>query len=352
MSIPKYQTAATIEHPRPGAKLDLRHDIPVPEPKAGEVLIKLECTGFCHSDLHNINGELPMSTNVPGHEGIGRVVQVGPDTTEDMMGKRMAVQHLHEVSDVMSQERSSVCHRHVHGSGELLTATEYIVSPADFVSIIPEELEPEAVAPLLCAGLTMYGALNKLHRFCQKGDWVVIMGAGGGLGHLGVQIGKEMGYNIIAVDSATKQDICMKSGAAAFVDFRNDVEKEVQNLTDGAGAHAVVVVVGLATAYNQALRLLRPVGTLVCVGLPSQDYCIPISPLDCVNRGFHVVGSCVGTEEEMQDLLRMAAAGRVSTHYQVFELTEVNTVIERLERFAIEGRAVLRIPTESPKATE
>ncbi|KAB8252817.1 amino acid permease-domain-containing protein [Aspergillus flavus] len=217
---------------------------------------------FGHSDLHNINGELPMSTNVPGHEGIGRVVQ------------------------------------------------EYIVSPADFVSIIAEELEPEAVAPLLCAGLTMYGALNKLHKFCQKGDWVVIMGAGGGLGHF-----------------ATKQDICMKSGAAAFVDFRNDVEKEVQNLTDGAGAHAVVVVVGLASAYNQALRLLRPLGTLVCVGLPSQDYRMPISPLDCVNRGIHVVGSCVGTEEEMQDLLRMAAAGRVSTHYQVFELMEVNTLL-------------------------
>ncbi|OGM45023.1 alcohol dehydrogenase [Aspergillus bombycis] len=106
----------------------------------------------------------------------------------------------------MSRERFSVCHPHVQGSGELLTATEYIVSPADFVSIIPENLKPEAVAPLLCAGLTMYGALNKLHKFCQKGDWVVIMGAGGGLGHF-----------------ATKQDICMQSGAAAFVDFRNDV---------------------------------------------------------------------------------------------------------------------------------
>lgn len=129
------------------------------------------------------------------------------------------------------------------------------------------------------------------------------------------------------------------------------MEKEVQNLTDGAGAHAVVVVVGLASAYNQALRLLRPIGTLVCVGLPAQDYRMPISPLDCVNRGIHVVGSSVGTEEEMQDLLKLAVAGRVSTHYQVYELTEVNTVIERLEKFAIEGRAVLRIPTESPKAT-
>ncbi|RAQ51263.1 alcohol dehydrogenase [Aspergillus flavus] len=347
MSIPKYQTAATIERPLPGAKLDLRHDIPVPEPKAGEVLIKLECTGFCHSDLHNINGELPMSTNVPGHEGIGRVVQVGPDTTEDMMGKRVGVKYHSPISQLLRNGLTSTrwlystCMKcptckvnypncpNQSNSGRNVPGTfqQYIVSPADFVSIIAEELEPEAVAPLLCAGLTMYGALNKLHKFCQKGDWVVIMGAGGGLGHLGIQIGKEMGYNIIAVDSATKQDICMKSGAAAFVDFRNDVEKEVQNLTDGAGAHAVVVVVGLASAYNQALRLLRPLGTLVCVGLPSQDYRMPISPLYCVNRGIHVVGSCVGTEEEMQDLLRMAAAGRVSTHYQVFELMEVNMLL-------------------------
>ncbi|KAE8381974.1 amino acid permease-domain-containing protein [Aspergillus bertholletiae] len=215
-----------------------------------------------HSDLHNINGELPMSTNVPGHEGVGRVVQ------------------------------------------------EYIVSPASFVSIIPEDLKPEAVAPLLCAGLTMYGALNKLRKFCQRGDWVVIMGAGGGLGHFG-----------------TKRDICLTSGAAAFIDFRNNVEREVQNLTEGVGAHAVIVVVGLAAAYNQALQLLRPVGTLVCVGLPAQDYRMPISPLDCVSRGFHLVGSCVGTEEEMQDLLRMAAAGQVSTHYQVFELAEVNALL-------------------------
>ncbi|KAE8389644.1 chaperonin 10-like protein [Aspergillus alliaceus] len=352
MSVPKYQTAACIDRPRPGARLNICHDIPVPKPKAGEVLIKLECTGFCHSDLHNISGELPMSTNIPGHEGIGRVVQVGPNTPEELMGKRVGVKWLYstckecptckvQYPNCPNQSNSG---RNVPG-----TFQQYVVSPADFVSLIPEDLKPEAVASLLCAGLTMYGALNKLHKFCQKDDWVVIMGAGGGLGHLGVQIGKEMGYNIIAVDSATKKDICIKSGAAAFINFREDVEKQVQDLTDGVGAHAVIVAVGLEAAYNQAMRLLRPVGTLVCVGLPRQGYYMPISPLDCVNRGFHVVGSCVGTEEEMQDLLRMAAKGRVSTHFQVFELEEVNEVIERLERFAIEGRAVLRIPSESPR---
>ncbi|KAL4890599.1 amino acid permease-domain-containing protein [Aspergillus ambiguus] len=215
----------------------------------------------CHSDLHNINGELPMTTNVPGHEGVGRVVQ------------------------------------------------EYVVSPADFVSLIPEGLKPEAVAPLLCAGLTMYGAVNKLHSVCSKGDWVVIMGAGGGLGHL-----------------ESKRDICINSGAAAFIDFKDDVQQRVRDLTDGIGAHAVIVVVGLESAYEQGVTLLRPVGTLVCVGLPRPDYHIPISPLDCVNSGYHIVGSAVGTENEMQALLRMAAEGSVSTHYEEFSLEQANEI--------------------------
>ncbi|KAE8153576.1 amino acid permease-domain-containing protein [Aspergillus avenaceus] len=242
-----------------------------------------------HSDLHNISGELPMSTNVPGHEGIGRVVQ---------------------------------CRG-------VLMATEYIVSPAEFVSIIPEELAPEAVAPLLCAGLTMYGALNKLQKFCNKGDWVVIMGAGGGLGHL-----------------ATKKDICMKSGAAEFIDFREDVKSRVHDLTDGVGAHAVVVSVGLESAYEQAVQLLRPVGTLVCVGLPRPDYHLPISPIHCVDRGLHVVGSCVGTEEEMQALLRMAVDKRVSTYYQVFEFSDIN----KLLTLATLLTTTLALPSLTPRA--
>ncbi|KAJ9298989.1 hypothetical protein DTO271G3_3231 [Paecilomyces variotii] len=210
-----------------------------------------------------------------------------------------------------------------------------MVSPADFVTVIPEGLKPEAVAPLLCAGVTMYGALKKLDRYCEKGDWVVLMGAGGGLGHLGIQIGKEMGES--------KKDICLHSGATAFVDLKEDVEDKVKDISDGLGAHAVVVVVGLEQAYEQGAKLLRPLGTLVCVGLPRPDYHIPISPLDCVNKGYQVVGSAVGTEEEMQELLKLAADGKVSSAYEVFDFDDINDVMLKLEKYQVRGRAVLRI---------
>ncbi|PYH85639.1 hypothetical protein BO82DRAFT_380736 [Aspergillus uvarum CBS 121591] len=332
--IPRTQTAAWIENPRPHAQLELRHDVPVPEPVGGEVLVKLECTGFCHSDLHCIYGELPMSVNVVGHEGVGRVVKLGPNAPRDMLGMRVGIKWLWS-----SCKDCPTCKvQYTNCPNQRNSGRVYFVSP------IPENLEPETVAPLLCAGLTMYGALNKLDKYCDKGDWVVIMGAGGGLGHLGIQIGKEMGYRIIAVDSESKRDFCMQSGAEAFVDFSDDPTTQIQSLADGIGAHAVIVVVGLEKAYEQSVEFLRPVGTLVCVGLPRPDYHLPISPLMCVDRGYRIVGSAVGTEDEMQALLRMAAAGKVVTHVTVFDLEAINEVAGLLGRFAVKGRAVLRIP--------
>ncbi|PYH49759.1 uncharacterized protein BP01DRAFT_370408 [Aspergillus saccharolyticus JOP 1030-1] len=202
---------------------------------------------------------------------------------------------------------------------------KYLVSPADFVSPIPETLTPETVAPLLCSGLILYGALNKLDTKCNKGNWVVPH-------HGCIQIGREMGYRIIA------------SGAEAFIDLQDDPTIKIQALTDSIGAHAVIVVVGLEKAYEQSVTFLRPVGTLVCMGLPQPDYHLPISPLVCVDRGYRMVGSAVDTEAEMQALLGLAAEWKVVTHMRMIEPAEVNEVAGPLRRFAVEGRAVLRIP--------
>ncbi|KAI3019692.1 ABC-2 type transporter family protein [Aspergillus niger] len=350
-SIPTHQTAACIDNPSPGATLTIRHDIPVPTPGAGEVLVKLEYTGFCHSDLHNINGELVMTTNVPGHEGVGRVVKVGPNTPAEMMGRRVGVKWLYKscMKCPTCKVQYTNC-RNQDNSGRNVPGTfqQYVVSPANFVSLIPEDLNPEAVAPLLCAGLTMYGALSKIEKLYEKGDWVVIMGAGGGLGHLGLQIGKEMGYNMIAVDSPSKKDICLASGASAYFDFKDDnLIAKIQSLIDGVGAHASLIVVGSEKAYEQGVALLRPLGTLVCVGFPRPDFHVPVAPQHCVDSGLRIIGSAVGTETEMQALLEMARAGKVSTHYEVFDLEEINDVVERMRRYAVSGRAVLRIPEAS-----
>ncbi|GLA20297.1 hypothetical protein AnigIFM62618_008869 [Aspergillus niger] len=304
-SIPTHQTAACIDNPSPGATLTIRHDIPVPTPGAGEVLVKLEYTGFCHSDLHNINGELVMTTNVPGHEGVGRVVKVGPNTPAEMMGRRMA-------------DNSG---RNVPG-----TFQQYVVSPANFVSLIPEDLNPEAVAPLLCAGLTMYGALSKVV------DWVICMPS-------------VLGISRIAVND--EQGPSNRQGNGIQDDRSRQLIANIQSLTDGVGAHASLIVVGSEKAYEQGVALLRPLGTLVCVGFPRPDFHVPVAPQHCVDSGLRIIGSAVGTETEMQALLEMARAGKVSTHYEVFDLEEINDVVERMRRYAVSGRAVLRIPEAS-----
>ncbi|KAL1996105.1 hypothetical protein VTN49DRAFT_428 [Thermomyces lanuginosus] len=347
-TIPQTQTVAWVDTPQPGAQLRIRDDVPVPSIGEGEVLVKLEYTGFCHSDVHNILGDLPMSTHIPGHEGVGVVVSVGPGVSSDMLGKRVGIKWTFRAC-----KKCGVCeYAYVHcpnqdNSGRNVPGTfqQYIAAPADFVSPIPDNLDPAATAPLLCAGVTMIGALKKLDNLCKKGDSVVIVGAGGGLGHLGLQIGRAMGYRMIAIDSGKKKDLCLRSGASEFVDFTApEPEKQVKALTGGIGAPAVVVVVGNGAGYNLGLQLLRPQGALVCVGLPPLDYKISLTPLTYVNSGYHILGSAVGTEDEVQELFKMAAEGRVSTHYEVYDFKRVNEALEKLVRYEVDGRVVLKIP--------
>ncbi|KAK4077845.1 uncharacterized protein Triagg1_3539 [Trichoderma aggressivum f. europaeum] len=230
MLLTNTQTAAWLDHPHHGATLTLRNDILIPEPSEGEVLVKLECSGFCHSDVHSIYGETPMETNIAGHEGVGRVVKQ------------------------QFWER---------------TFQQYVVSPLKYTTIVPEGLEPEIVAPLLCAGITVYAGVTQASKFITQGDSIVILGAGGGLGHLAVQVASVSGYRVIAVDSGDKADVCMTSGAAEFVDFlKQDVEQTVKGLTGGIGAHAVMVTAGSEKAYESVPKLLKNLGVLAYLREP------------------------------------------------------------------------------------
>ncbi|KKO97348.1 hypothetical protein THAR02_10553 [Trichoderma harzianum] len=259
MLLTNTQTAAWLDHPHHGATLTLRNDILIPEPSEGEVLVKLECSGFCHSDVHSIYGETPMETNIAGHEGVGRVVKL---------------RYVH-------------C-PHQNNSGRNVPGTfqQYVVSPLKYTTIVPEGLEPEIVAPLLCAGVTVYAGVTQASKFIKQGDSIVILGAGGGLGHLAVQVASVSGYRVIAVDSGDKADVCITSGAAEFVDFlKQDVEQTVKGLTGGIGAHAVMVTAGSEKAYESVPKLLRNLGVLVCVGIPRLDFHVPISPFEIIVRG-------------------------------------------------------------------
>lgn len=153
--------------------------------------------------------------------------------------------------------------------------------------MIPDGVSDEVAAPLLCAGLTMAGALAHLDNELQPGDWIAISGSGGGLGHIGVQIAARVKkLRVIAVDSGdAKRALSLNSGAEAFIDFKEEgVAARVFELT-GEGAHATIVVPGTKEAFETAPSLVRNMGHIINVGLPRNDIEIPISATLCAARG-------------------------------------------------------------------
>lgn len=221
-----------------------------------------------------------------GHEGVG--VVVAPDNHE-LMGARVGVKWLHNACGECSlcrKGRPNNCPRQTNtGKHVPGTLAQYVVAAAAHVSRIPDGLESEVAAPLLCAGLTMAGALNPL-KDLEKGDWVVISGSGGGLGHVGVQLAAARGLRVIAIDEgASKRALSMESGAEVFLDYKTqDVAGEVKRVTS-EGAHAAIVVPGEAAAFEAAPPLVRNGGVIVCVGLPPNDYTLPIGASILSARG-------------------------------------------------------------------
>ncbi|KAF2126960.1 GroES-like protein [Dothidotthia symphoricarpi CBS 119687] len=348
-TIPNTQTVAWVENPSPSCVLQIRHDVEVQQPAANEVLVKLECSGICHSDCMSV--EVPGKyTPVPGHEGVGYVVKLGPGVSQDLMGKRVGVKWLYSacnkctscrkgrINHCASQRNTS---RSVWG-----TLQQYVVADADFVTHIPAGVSSEVAAPLLCAGLSLAGAVSKLTPEVQPGEFVAIIGAGGGLGHIGVQIATIKGYKVIAIDGGSdKEKLCKEMGAVAFVDYtKQDVVQTVKDLTDGEGAHAVICVAGSEKAYLQAPSLVRNFGVFVCVGLPPDSFMFPMSPIHIANRGLVIKGSSTGTAAQMDELLQLALQGKITPKIEVYDFAESPKIIQELQRFEVTGRKVVRAP--------
>ena len=338
------QIGAWIENPGPSARIRIRNDIAIPTPGPNEVLIKLSCSGVCHSDVHNMLGHFPMSTNIGGHEGVGHVVRLGSSAPQSLMNKRVGVKWLHtycNICEICSVDVTACPYQHNSGRDVPGTFQQYTISPVQGLTVIPQSLKDEVAAPLLCAGLSMYGSIAR--SGIREGEWLVLTGAGGGLGHLGVQIAKEKGLKAIAIDTGEeKRDLCLKLGATAFLDFKiDDVGAEVKRLTNGYGAHAVICTAG-PSAYAQSLPMLRNCGTLVCVGLVTEP--LPVSPFQMLNRALRIIGSSVGTPKHMEELLNLSVNGSIEPRVEVKELDELDEVMKDLATYRIQGRIVVRIP--------
>ncbi|KAL5116061.1 hypothetical protein ACEQ8H_006073 [Pleosporales sp. CAS-2024a] len=354
VDIPKKYKAAVYD--KPGSISTKIEELDMPEPGPGEVLINLTHSGVCHSDMGvmmNTWAILPFPTQagqVGGHEGVGKIVKLGPGTDKAAvkLGDRVGIKWMAGICEACEACRAGADANCFHGkiSGYYTPGTfqQFVLSPANYVTPIPDGLDSAAAAPLLCAGVTVYSALRKTQA--DSGSWVVISGAGGGLGHLAVQFSaKAIGHRVIGIDDSSKKQLVMDSGAEHFlpVNGTDDMAHAVQALTGGLGAHAVVVCTASNAAYATALDLLRFGGRVVCVGIPEGDV-VPIksaSPGLLVAKALQVVGSAVGNRREAMETMDFAARGIVKTHFRTEKMDQLTSVFEEMHRGELKGRVVL-----------
>jgi propanol-preferring alcohol dehydrogenase len=320
-------------------------ELPVPTPKDGQVLIKIEACGVCHTDVHAADGDWPVKPRppfVPGHEGIGRVVELGKGVTGVKEGDRVGVPWLFEACgqcDFCLTCRETMCESASYGG---YTANggfaEYCVAPAAYVGRIPAGLDAISAGPIICAGVTVYKGIKVAD--CKPGDWFVVSGVGG-LGHLAVQYAKAMGLRVAVVDVAEdKLDLARTLGATVTVNARSvDPVKAIQEAT--GGAHGVLITAVSKGAFAQGTGMLRRGGTCVLNGLPPGDF--PLSIFDVVFRCITIRGSLVGTRADLKEALSFAANGQVKARIETARLDDVNEVLQRLRDGKVNGRVVLNL---------
>lgn len=209
-------------------------------------------------------------------EGAGVVVKLGPNADQYVkVGDRVGIKWIADAClkcEMCRLGHEANCTEGAKCSGYSVDGTfgQYVKSYAKYVTPIPDNLSLEDASPILCAGVTVYRAIKEAHL--SPGQWVVIPGAGGGLGHLAVQYANALGFRPLAIDTGSeKKALAEKLGAEGWIDFKQskDIVQDVKNITGGDGAHAAIVASAAAQAYTQALEYIRPRGTLVCVGLPA-----------------------------------------------------------------------------------
>jgi len=179
----------------------------------------------------------------------------------------------------------------------------------------------------------------------RAGDWVVISGAGGGVGHFGIQLAKEMGFSVIAVDSGlAKKSLCQELGSEFFIDFQQveSVQQEVLKLTGGKGAHAVLVASGSAPAYQSAIQMLRVGGKIMCIGHPPAGS-LPsgLDPNLLIYKSLRVIGTMVGNMRDTQKVLEFAAQGKLKAVYEIFPIDQLPLAVARLKCGEVAGRLVV-----------
>ncbi|GAD96113.1 alcohol dehydrogenase [Paecilomyces variotii No. 5] len=359
-SIPQSQTVALVREL--GGPIEFQDDYPVPIPGPNEVLAKVLYTGVCQSDLHTKSGIAAGADGTPitniklphvgGHEGVGRIVSLGPGCENDpdlhigdLVGIRFASRICRRCEFCLAGAEQYCVRSTNHLHHEDGSFQEYIALDAGYLTILPQDVDPVVIGPVLCAGVTAYKAV--LNANVRAGKWLVVVGAGGGLGHLAVQYAKAQGASVLGVDTgAEKRDFVLSLGATEFIDFAltNPIDK-VKEITNG-GAHGVVVTAGNAKAFSHACEMLRVGGTLSCVGIPPGQPHLetPISTI--VIRGLKITGNLIGSLSEAMEAVELVRRGIVKPNVIVRPFKELPKAYEEMEKGDISGRIVLKIAAD------
>ncbi|WP_263225464.1 alcohol dehydrogenase AdhP [Pseudomonas alabamensis] len=308
----------------------------------GEALLKMQCCGVCHTDLHVKNGDFGDKTGVVlGHEGIGIVAEVGPGVTSLKPGDRASVAWFYQGCghcEYCNTGNETLC-RQVKNAGYTVDGgmAEFCIVSADYAVKVPDGLDSAAASSITCAGVTTYKAVKSSH--IRPGQWISIYGLGG-LGNLALQYAKHVfNARVIAIDVNDEQlAFAREMGADLILNPRSEeVAKIVQEKT--GGAHAAVVTAVSKSAFNSAVDALRAGGRLVAVGLPSEamDLNIPRLVLD----GIEVVGSLVGTRQDLLEAFEFAAQGKVVPKVTLRPIEDINDIFDEMLEGRIKGRMVI-----------
>jgi propanol-preferring alcohol dehydrogenase len=316
--------------------------VPRPVPGAGQALVRIEASGLCHTDIHAAHGDWPVKPRppfTPGHEGVGIVEALGPGVTEVAVGDRVAVPWLgyacgtceHCVSgwETLCLEQKNTGYSIDGGFAE------YVNAYARSVVRVPDGVDPLDAAPLTCAGVTTYKAVKVAGT--KPSDLVAVFGVGG-LGHLAIQYAAIAGGTVVAVDLLDeKLELARELGATHTVNARTaDPVEAIQAL--GGADQAIALAVSPAS-FAQAYRSLRRGGTLVFVALPKENH-VELPIFETVLNGITVVGSIVGTRNDLREVFELHGQGRTRVIRETRPLADVNEAIADVEAGRVAARIV------------
>jgi propanol-preferring alcohol dehydrogenase len=339
--MPRQMHAAVVE--QFGQPLVLKEvDIPIPGP--GQILVKTEACGVCHTDLHAAKGDWPVKPPlpfIPGHEGIGLVAAVGAGVTIVREGDRVGVPWLYSACghcEYCLKAWETVCPEAQYGGYTKNGAfAEYLLADPNYVAHIPSGLSAKDAAPIICAGVTSYKGIKVTEA--KPGEWIAISGIGG-LGHLAIQYAKAMGLKVCAVDiDGEKLKHATRLGADLVLDARAVDAVEYMKKKTGGGAHGALITAPSLPAFKQGVAMTRKLGTCALVGLPPGEFPVPL--FDVVANCITIRGSFVGTREDMAEALAFAAEGKVNADFELRALSSINKTFEELEQGKIASRVVL-----------